>query len=90
MIIQSLISRTLSFREECLGFSHKEVGAHSFWSGFSMELFLSRLYPEIIMIIGRCFSNYFIMYKRNQVRNLSKGISEIMVATHVLYTIPES
>ena len=38
---------TLSFGEERLGFSHKEVGTHSIQSGFAMELYLAKVYPEI-------------------------------------------
>ena len=44
--IKFLSSGTLSFREERLGFSHKEVGTHTLWSAFAMELFLARVYPE--------------------------------------------
>ena len=46
MITKFLRSGTLSFREERLGFSHKEVGTHFLRSKFAMELFLARLYPE--------------------------------------------
>ena len=40
-----LRSGTLSFGKERLGFSHKEVGNHSIRSGFSMELYLAKVYP---------------------------------------------
>ena len=36
--------------EERLGFSHKEVGTHSIRSGFTMELYLAKVYPETIMM----------------------------------------
>ena len=49
----SLRAGTLSFGEERLGFSHKEVGTHSIRSGFAMELYLAKVYPETMMIIGR-------------------------------------
>ena len=52
----------LSFREEILGFSHKEVGTQSLGFGFSMELFLAIVYLETIMIIGRWYSNDFLWY----------------------------
>ena len=90
MTTKSLSSVTLSFGEEHLGLSHKEVGTHSLRSGFVMELFLSRLYPETIMIIGRYSRNAFLRYIRIQVINPSKGISNLMVSTRALYTIPES
>ena len=40
MTTNSLRAVTLSFGEEILGLSHKEVGTHSILSGFSMELYL--------------------------------------------------
>ena len=78
MTTKSLRSVTLSFGEERLGFSHKEVGTHSIQSGFSMELYLSKLYPETIMIMGRWASSAFLRYIRIQVSDLSKGIITLM------------
>ena len=57
-----LRSGTLSFREERLGFSHKEVGTHSLWSGFAMELYLAKVYPETIMIMVRWASRALLRY----------------------------
>ena len=51
MTTKSLRVGTLSFGEERLGFSHKSVGPHSIGSGFAMELYLDKLYPETIMIM---------------------------------------
>ena len=51
MTTKSLRAGTLYFGEEILGLSHKEVGTHSIWSGFSMELYLAKVYPETIMIM---------------------------------------
>ena len=45
MTTKSLRSGTLYFGEERLGFSQKEVGTHSIWSGFYMELYLAKVYP---------------------------------------------
>ena len=73
MTTNSLRVGTLSFGEEILGFSHKEVGTHSIRSGFAMELYLSKLYPETIMIMGRWASSAFLWYIRIQVSDLSKG-----------------
>ena len=53
MTTNSLRAGTLYFSEERLGFSHKEVVTHSIQSGFSMELYLAKVYPETIMIMGR-------------------------------------
>ena len=69
-------------------FSHKEVGTHSLQYGFYLEIFLARVYPEIIMIIGLCSRNSFLRYIRIQVSNLSKGIRDIMVSTRAFYRIP--
>ena len=85
-----LRSGTVSFREERLGFSHKEVDNHSLWYGFSIELLLARVYPETIMIIGWWSRNAFLRYNRIQVRYLSKGISNLVVSTRSFYTIPKA
>ena len=42
------------------------------------------------MIIGIWHRNEFLRYISIKVRNLSEGISDLMVTTHALYTIPES
>ena len=90
MTINSLRSGTLSFREERCGFSQNELGTHCIRSGFAMEFFQERLYPETIKRIGRLSSNTFFIYVRLQVRNLRKGISDIIISTKIFYTIPET
>ena len=52
MTTNSSRAGTVYFGEERLGFSHKEVGTHSIQSGFAMELYLDKVYPETIMIMG--------------------------------------
>ena len=83
-------SGTLSFGEERLRFSYKEVGTHSLRSGFSMDLLLARVNPETIMIIGWCSPNDFLRYIRIQSSTLRKGISDLMVSTQSFYTISEA
>ena len=80
---------TLSFGEEKLVFSHKEVGTHSIRSGFAMEIYLAKVYPETIMIMGRWASSSFLQYIRIQVSELSKGINDLMKNNHAFYTISE-
>ena len=89
MTTNSLRAGTLSFGEERLGFSHKEVGTHSIRSGFAMEIYLAKVYPETIMIMGRWASSAFLRYIRIKVSDTSKGISTLMTNNHTLYTIPE-
>ena len=89
MTTNSLRAGTLSFGEESLGFSHKEVGTHSIRSGFAMELYLDKVYPETIMIMGRWASSVCLRYIRIQVSYISKGISTLMINNHTFYTIPE-
>ena len=43
MTTKSLSAGTLSFGEERLGFSDKEMGTHSIRSGFAMELYLDKV-----------------------------------------------
>ena len=89
MKTNSLRAGTLYFGEERLGFSHKEVGTHSIRSGLAMELYLAKLYPETIMIMGRWASSAFLRYICIQVSDISKGISTLMINNHAFYTIPE-
>ena len=89
MTTKSQRSGTLSFGEERLGFSHKEVGTHPIQSGFAMEIYLDKLYPETIMIMGRWESSAFLWYIRIQVSDLSKGITTLVKNNHAFYMIPE-
>ena len=88
MTTNSLWAGTLSFGEERLGLSNKQVGTHSIWSEFAMELYLAKVYSETIMIMGRRASSAFLRYIRIQVSDISKGISTLMINNHALYTIP--
>ena len=88
MTTKSLRSGTLYFCEERLGLSHKEVGAHSIWSGFAMELYLSKVYLEAIMLMGQWERSALLWYIHIQVSDLSKGISTLMTNNHAFYTIP--
>ena len=88
-LIKSLRSGTLSFREERLGLSHKEIVIHSLRSGFSMELSMAWIYLETIMIFGRWSRNEFLRYLRIQVSDLNKGTGDLIVTTQAFYTIPE-
>ena len=78
MTTNSLRAGTLSFGEYRLGFSHKEVGTHSIRSELAMELYLAKVYPESITIMGRWASSAFLRYIHIQVGDLSKGISTLM------------
>ena len=89
MTTNSLRAGTLSFDEERLGLSHKEVGTHSIQSGFAMELYLAKVYPGTIMIMVRWASSAFLQYIRIQVSDLSKGISTLMTNNHAFCTISE-
>ena len=89
MTTNSLRAGILSFGKGILGFSQKEVGTHSKRSGFSMELYLAKLYPETIMIMGLWASSAFLQYIRIQVSDLSKGISTLMTTNHDFYKIPK-
>ena len=62
---------------------------HSIWSGLAMELYLAKLYPEKIMIMGRWESSAFLRYIHIQVSDLIKGISNNITNHHAFYTIPE-
>ena len=54
-----------------------------------MELYLEKVYPETIMIMGRWASSVFLWYIRIQVSDLSKVISTLMTTNLAFYTIPE-
>ena len=78
MKTNSLRADTLSFGKERLGFPHKEVGNHSIRSRFAMEIYLAKVYPETIMIMGRWASSAFLRYICIQASDLSNGISKLM------------
>ena len=82
MTKNSLRSGTLSFGKERLLFSHKEVGTQSIRSGFSMEIYLAKVYAETIIIMGRWASSAFLRYICIQVRDLSKGIITLTAKNH--------
>ena len=82
MTTKSLRAGTLSFGEETLVLSHKEIGTHSIRSGFSMELYLKKVYPKTIMIMVLWASSPFLHYIRIQVSDLSKVISTLMTTNH--------
>ena len=88
MKTNSLKAGTLSFGGERLVFSHKDVGTHSIRSGFAMELYLVKVYPETIMSMVLWASSAFLRYIRTQVSYLGKGISTLMTNNHAFYTIP--
>ena len=90
MTIKTLISGELYFVEDQIGFSHKDLGTHSLKSGFYMDIFLIQLYQKTIMIIGRWSSNTFLHSIQILVRNSRKGISALVINTHIFYTITES
>ena len=54
-----------------------------------MELYLAKVYPATIMIMGHWASSAFLRYIRIQVSDISKGISTLMTNNHAFYTIPE-
>ena len=54
-----------------------------------MELYLAKVYPETIMIMGRWASSAFLSYISIQVSDISKGVSILMKNNHAFYTIPE-
>ena len=81
MKTNSLRVVTLYFGEERLELSYKEVGTHPIRSGFAMELYLAKVYPETIMIMGLWASSAFLQYIRIQVRDISKGISTLIKIT---------
>ena len=55
-----------------------------------MDLFLVQVYPETIKIMGRWYSNAFLVYIRLQSSDPSKSISDIMISTKLFYTTPET
>ena len=89
MTTKSLRSGTLYFGEERLGFSQKEVGTHSMRSGFAMEFYLTKVYKETIIIMGRWASSAFLRYILFQVSDLNKGISTLTTNKQDFYTIPK-
>ena len=72
-----------------LEFSHKEMGTYSIRSGFAMELYLAKVYPAILMVMGRWARSAFLRYISIQVSDLSKVISTLLTNNHTFYTVTE-
>ena len=85
-----LRSGEISFGEDQIGFSHKDMVPHSLQSGFSVKLFLAWVYPETITTMGRWSINDFLCCTRIQVSDQNKFISALLISTHNLYIITEA
>ena len=55
-----------------------------------MELFLARVYPEMITVIWRWSSNAFLWYIQIKASNPSKGISDLIAGMKAFYPIQEA
>ena len=55
-----------------------------------MELFLARVYPEMITVIWRWSSNAFLRYIHIKASDPSKGISDLMAGMKAFYPIQEA
>ena len=72
-----------------LGFSGKDVGAHSIRSSLAMALYLKKRMVSTIMLLGRRSSDAFLLYIRRQVQEFSTGVSADMVSQENFFTIPD-
>ena len=55
-----------------------------------MEIFLAKVYPDTIMVMGRWASNAFLRYIRIQVSGLRKVIITLIAIKQAFYTILEA
>ena len=71
-----------------LGFGPEEVGTHSVRSSLAMQLYLQRVPPYTIMLIGRWRSDAFLTYIEKQCREFTKGMSQIMLTLDSFHQLP--
>ena len=62
-----------------LGYGPEEVGTHSNRSSLAMLLYLQRVPPYTIMLIGRWRSDAFLTYIEKQCQEFTKGMSTMML-----------
>jgi hypothetical protein len=90
MLLKQLRRATTAIGKDTLGFSAHRIGLHSARSGAAMAMYLAGIPVYTIILIGRWYSNAFLLYIRKQVQEFSKGISQKMISNEHFFTIPES
>ena len=71
------------------GFTGKDIDIHSIHSSLAMALYLAKRPVSTIMLLGRWCSDAFLLYTRQQVQEVSSGISADMVSQMSFFTIPD-
>jgi hypothetical protein len=89
LILQKIRQAVTTLGQSVLGFSAKEVGTHSNYSGGTMGMFLSGTPVYTIMLMGRWSSDSFMRYIRKQVLSLSHGIAKKMLTYEQFFTAPD-
>uniref|UniRef100_A0A7S4I2V7 Uncharacterized protein n=1 Tax=Odontella aurita TaxID=265563 RepID=A0A7S4I2V7_9STRA len=72
-----------------LGFGKKYVSTHSNHSAAAMTMYLATVPVFTIMLIGRWYSDAFLLYVHRQVQEFTTGISSRMVLNDSYFTIPD-
>lgn len=76
--------------ENELGFTKDEVGLHPIRSGGAMAMFLSGVSEIIIQRVGRWESFAFLDYIREQIENVTYGVSTKMIKNEKFFHMNEN
>ena len=71
-----------------LGFTGKDIGAHSIRYSMVMALYLAKRPVCKFILISRWCSDVFILYMRRQVQEFYVGVSDNITQQDQFYTIP--
>jgi hypothetical protein len=87
--LQDIRSAVATIGHQVLGFGPSEVGNHSGRAATAMLLYLNKVPPYTIMLIGRWHSDAFLAYIEKQVREFTRGLSNIMLSLDSFYHLPD-
>ena len=85
-LLHNLVRRIGSGR---LGITPEEVGTHLVRTSFVMSLILGGTLVFEVMLVGQWTSDAFIRYVREQILELSKGISRNMIQRDKFFAVPQ-
>ena len=72
-----------------LGFKGNDVGIHSIRSRLAIVLYLSKRPVSTIMLLGRWYSDSFLLYIHRQIQEFSAGVRADMASNEKFFTIPD-
>lgn len=89
-ILQDIRTAVEVVGQDVLGFGPKAVGTHSVRASLAMMLYLQKVPPYTIMLVGRWRSDAFLSYIEKQCNEFTKELSSIMLGLETFYQLPQA